>query len=470
MRSSEKASVDTELLPEGMALTEGQLRIVSRVKKLPGQTGPVVLLPDLSFKPKNPYPTGMVACFKDHLVPTAIGASINCGMSLLRLLPPKAEIAQAQWQDVLQRIDTVFEELSRDVDSVPRQRLYEGLIDPHRFITELGWADEEVARVEAGGFRLCDDLSPEAIDRSIPEFAIRGTALSLGQLGGGNHFVEFHRVREIASPDIASRLGISRDSYTMAVHTSGPLGPLVSLMYSRRPELSGSTAVKMALRKAAFHLTLPAGLRSLPAMIAGAECFPLDSPLGRAFAAAYDAATASGYIHRALIVQEIRNILTATLNMEAELLLDLSHNGIWRETIDGKQLYVHRHGACSFHPAESFAEDHPYGRTGQPAFVGSSMTTPSALFVPGERVQKTYCSINHGTGRRETPPEQSNLSDDEYIRQSGVVVHCRGSGAITEQLGAYYRPIEPVTETLQETGIARLVAILQPVASFKHTG
>ncbi|MFP3905210.1 MAG: RtcB family protein, partial [Armatimonadota bacterium] len=266
----------------------------------------------------------------------------------------------------------------------------------------------------------------------------------------------------------AEMLGIKPVGYTMAVHSSGPLGPLVSLMYSRRPEVSGTLALKMALRKALFHLRLPAGFSSLLAILAGAQSLPANGAPGQIFAHAYDAAAACGYIHRAMIVQKIREILDTALGISAELVCDLSHNGIWRETIGGQELFVHRHGACSFRPPGFFHDGHPYAETGQLAFVGSSMSTPSAIVVPGDSVGKTHYSINHGTGRVQEKPDASTTSAAEYLDSRGIVAHVSGAGSLAGQLGYNYRPIEDVMNVLQQAGVAQPVAMVTPVASLKY--
>ncbi|MFO7948408.1 MAG: RtcB family protein [Armatimonadota bacterium] len=469
MTSTESKQKTSELLPPEMQLSARQHRIVDRLAGLPGRTGPVGLLPDISFKPKNPYPTGAVTCFEDHLAPAAIGASINCGMSFLRLLADGTDISQSDWRRVLEEIDRAAKDFTADTPSLTEDALYKGLLDPHGFVSDLGYSSDEIQRIEASGFRLCDAITAEEITQSVPEFAIRGTLLSVGELGGGNHFIEFHRANEIEQPAVAETLGIKPGGYTMAVHSSGPLGPLVSLMYSRRPEVSGTLAFKMAIRKALFHLRLPAGFSSLLAVLRGAQSLPVNSALGQSFAHAYDAAAACGYIHRAMIVQKIREILDTTLGVGAELVCDLSHNGIWRETIGGQEVFVHRHGACSFRPPGFFPEGHPYAETGQPAFVGSSMSTPSAIVVPGDSAAKTHYSINHGTGRVQEKSHAPATSAAEYLESRGIVAHVSGSGSIAGQLGYNYRPIEDVMSVLTGAGVARPVAMVTPVASLKYT-
>ncbi|MFP3904863.1 MAG: RtcB family protein, partial [Armatimonadota bacterium] len=177
MTSFETNEKATELLPPEIQLSPRERRIVERLAGLPGRTGPVALLPDISFKPKNPYPTGAVTCFKDHLAPAAIGASINCGMSFLRLLTNGTDISQSDWRRVLAEIDRAAKNFTADTPSLSEQALYEGLMDPHGFVSDLGWSSDEIQRIEPSGFRLCDEITAEDIQHSVPDFAIRGTLL-----------------------------------------------------------------------------------------------------------------------------------------------------------------------------------------------------------------------------------------------------------------------------------------------------
>ncbi len=472
MASSEATSHDASpraLLPEDITLSPEESAIIARLSELPGRTGAVVLLPDLSFKPVNPYPTGVAVAFEGRVVPTAIGSSINCGIALVRSDAVSDDISKDDWQRILSAIDATVREYALDKPSLSSQELFTAMTTPERACANLGYSQAEVACVEPSGHRLCSELTPEQIRGAIPEFALRGTQLSMGQLGTGNHFVEFQEFADVACPETAGALNLSEGSVTFAVHSSPPLGPLVSLMYARRPELSGTSALKMAIRKALFHLGLPAGLSGLLRTLVGQRSFSADEPIGRSYAVAYDAAAASGYVHRAMLVARIKRILDEQMGMSCELLADLSHNGIWQEQVCDREVYLHRHGACAFWPADRFSPDHAYANTGQPAFVGSSMSTPSALFVPGPQAHLTHYSISHGTGRRKGAPPTETSDAETYIDQAGIEAQWSGPGDIGGQLGHNYRPIEGLADVMERAGVARMVGKLIPVASYKAT-
>lgn len=481
MRSSEATSHEGSthaLLPKDITLSPRESATIARLSELPGRTGAVVLLPDLSFKPVNPYPTGVAVAFEGHLVPTAIGSSINCGITLVTADATSGDIGRADWQRMLSAIDATVREYALDTPSLSSEELIAAMTAPERACANLGYSQAEVACVEPSGHRLCAELTAEQIRRAIPEFALRGTRLSMGQLGTGNHFVEFQKFTDIALPEMAAGLNLSEGSLSFAVHSSPPLGPLVSLMYGRRPELSGTTALKIAVRKALFHLGLPAGVSGLLRNAVGERSLAADEPMGRSYAVAYDAAAASGYVHRAMLVAHIKRIMHEQMGISCQVLADLSHNGIWRQEICGRQVYLHRHGACAFWPADHFPADHPYAKTGQPVFVGSSMSTPSALFVPGAQADRSHYSISHGTGRRRrgrsshrpNGPSSPDISHPEtHMQRAGVVALWSGPADIKNQLGYNYRPIQDLADVMEQAGVAKMVGKLIPVASYKAT-
>ncbi len=456
-----------EFVPADITISARERATLGRLADLPGRYGPIVLLPDLSFKPANPFATGLAACFEGHIVPTAIGSSINCGMAMVRTDARAGDMSRTDWRRILEAIAARGQQYAAEQPSLASEELLTAMTAPQQACAELGYSEAELACLEPSGYALGSGLTPQQIYRAVPEFALRGTRLSMGILGGGNHFVEFQKVADIAQPRIAAALKLAEGSVTFTVHSSPPLGPLVSLMYGRRPEVAGLTAAKVAVRKALFHLRLPAGMSGLVKIVRGTRSLPAEEPIGRSYAVAYEAAAASGYVHRGMLVMAVKRVLDEQMGISCELLADLSHNGIWREQLDGREVYLHRHGACAFWPADRFPSPHPYAETGQPAFVGSSMSTPSALFVPGPDAHLTYYSISHGTGRRNqvtTPPAES---PNEYTRQAGVEALWSGPGDIRQQLGYQYRPIEQLAEVLEQAGVAKLVSTLTPVASFK---
>jgi tRNA-splicing ligase RtcB len=196
---------------------------------------------------------------------------------------------------------------------------------------------------------------------------------------------------------------------------------------------------------------------------------PADEAVGRSDAVAYAAAAASGYVPRAMLVARIKRILDEQMGMSCELVADLSHNGIWQEQVCDREVYLHRHGACAFWPADRFSPDHAYANTGQPAFVGSSMCTPSALFVPGPQAHLTHYSISHGTGRCKGASLTETSDAETDMDQAGIEALWSGPGGVGGQLGHTYRPIEALADVMEQAGVARMVGKLVPVASYKAT-
>lgn len=458
-------------LPDDAVISPQQCRRMEYLTNLPHRVGPAVLLPDVAFKPENHFATGLAVCFEGCYVPTAISCDINCAMAMVKTGINASDMDSGKWLGLLNAIDQrVRWYYKRTEPVVTPEELMEAIIAPEQACAKLGYSDVELQRVLQPGATLSTPLSPERVLRIMPEFALRGTRLSIGQLGGGNHFVEFHRVGEIFAPEAAAALGLWEDMVTFALHCGSPLSGLASIMYARRPwELVGIPRLKMLIRKALFHGTLPAGLSGLWKTILGSRIYRDDELIGRAFASAYDIAARATLVHHAMLIADIRNILADELGATSELLIDVSHNGIWREEIDGREVYVHRHGATSFWPGGRFPEGHPYAATGQPAFVGSTTYLPSGVFVPGPNVNKTHYSISHGTGRSFPESKMDAAEAEQRLAQAGVEYLWVGpEGSEKPSRMPVYRSIDTVRRLMEEAGMARMVAYMEPVASY-HT-
>jgi tRNA-splicing ligase RtcB (3'-phosphate/5'-hydroxy nucleic acid ligase) len=446
--------------------SEAAIAGVERITRVPGRLGEVILLPDIDQKSNNPFPTGLAVAFDGRVVPSAIGASINCGTTFARLDISADDVSPERWQVLLQAIDARVREYDAETRSMSRERVLQSAVDPLLICTEAGYSDDETARVEAVGYQLCDGVTGEQVREALPDFSLRAAELSMGQLGSGNHFIEFHSVGDGARPEM-SQLGMEAGDLTLALHSSPPLGPLVSLMFSARKELRGVPALKMLVRKVLFHVRLPGGVSGLLGAIVHTRALKAQSPIGRAFRAAYDAAAASGYAHRAMLMGELRELVSDHLGASIEVVCDLSHNGIWRERIADTEAFVHRHGACSFRPGEYFADDHPFAVTGQPVFVGSSMHTPSGLFVPGPNASETHYSISHGTGRSHPHRTLGKAELAERLQAAGVEAWWSGHGPEPPRQYPQYRTLTQVAEVVEDTGAGRLVGRLMPRAVYK---
>lgn len=115
----------------------------------------ICLMPDIH--PGKVGPIGLSMTIKDKVLPALLGADIGCGVSYFKIKPTKIEF---------QKLDTILRE---HIPSGKQNRK-----EPHRYSSDFDFSD------------LC---CGKHIDQ-------RRAILSLGTLGGGNHFLEVDQDEE----------------------------------------------------------------------------------------------------------------------------------------------------------------------------------------------------------------------------------------------------------------------------------
>lgn len=467
---------------EPQAAAVEQLRALA---SLPFLSDPVVAMPDVHPKSRNPAPTGIVLATEDDLVPLAIDKGLNCGMRTVRTGIPAAEFTPA-------RVDALFSELLSRVPIRPRREallsrdeVRRSLARGARFAAErFDGAAAEIAHVERGGNLLDGQgLDPGAAVAAVPPMAIEKGRRALGCLGAGNHFIELQEIVEVLDPARARALSLRAGDAVFMLHTgSEAVGSLTMSHYSThgRPK-DARGRVKLFLGKLAFHATR-GGFGGVSLAAKRRYLFERDffsirasSPEGRRFAGAVAAASNFGFVNRAAIAHAIRESVRAALGRDASLrlslLFDCSHVGIQRETHGGRSLFVHRHGANVALPASRCA-DHPVFRaTGQPIPVPGSMGDDSFLCVGAEGNAATYSSANHGAGRLLDKADaiarytESDVERDMARRR--VRLYRGGTMNIAEQAPRSFKSIAAVLDAMRRLGVAEAVARVRPIAVLK---
>jgi tRNA-splicing ligase RtcB len=111
---------------------------------------------------------------------------------------------------------------------------------------------------------------------------------------------------------------------------------------------------------------------------------------------------------------------------------------------------------------------HPiYGKTGEPVFIPSSMSTPAYICVGTDRNEDSFYSAPHGTGKGKNENEKTIANKDELfakMESKGVKLYNAQSSIVVNQDSARYKSIEKVIEGVEANGIAHVVAKMEPVA------
>ena len=243
-------------------------------------------------------------------------------------------------------------------------------------------------------------------------------AEALGTIGGGNHFCEVQAVAEIVDAGAASACGLE----------TGGLGLLVH---------SGSRGFGASVLARHYH--------------AGTEGLPLEEG-GLAYLADHDRALAFARLNRQIIAERAM----AALRTEGILRLDVPHNLAER---NGTRI-LHRKGAA---PSDR-------GLVPVPGSRGAMTYLMAPLVAPPEALH----SIAHGAGRkhdrgsmekrvRTAPGDLEKLARNPF----GGRVICSDRQLLIEEAPDAYKDIHKVVEDLESMRLARVVAILRPLLTFK---
>jgi len=172
-----------------------------------------------------------------------------------------------------------------------------------------------------------------------------------------------------------------------------------------------------------------------------------DSELGRRYIAAMQLAGRYAYAGREWVVERVRQIIGGSVTESVHN----HHNYAWRETHDGKDLWVVRKGATPAFP-------------GQKGFVGGSMGDDAVILegVDSPEAKASLYSTVHGAcrlfGRREAKRRFSRAEMDQWLNERGVTL----IGADLDESPMAYRRLPDVLA--QHAGTVRVLHTLRPFA------
>ncbi|NBZ89922.1 RNA ligase RtcB family protein [Stagnihabitans tardus] len=243
-------------------------------------------------------------------------------------------------------------------------------------------------------------------------------AEGLGSIGGGNHFCELQAVEEAVPEATTLRPG----DLCLLVH-------------------SGSRG-----RGAQIFEGLDVSWK---------QGYAADSAAGQRYLALHDAAMAWARLNRALIA----GLAAEALSCAASLICDTVHNQVVAR--DG--LWLHRKGAA--------------GADRGLVPLAGSRDAPSYLMSVTDSVPEALGSVSHGAGRRydrasmhgRVRKTKSDLAALTRNRFGGRVV-CEDRDLLMEEAGPAYKNPEAVMRDLSDLGLARPIARLVPLITFKSAG
>ena len=170
-----------------------------------------------------------------------------------------------------------------------------------------------------------------------------------------------------------------------------------------------------------------------------------ESELGARYIAAMELAGRYAYAGREWVVERVRKIVGGAVTDSVHN----HHNYAWRETHNGRDLWVVRKGATPAFP-------------GQRGFVGGSMGDDAVILegVDSDEAKASLYSTVHGAGRvfgrKEAKRRFARQEMDEWIKRRGVTL----LGADLDESPMAYRRLHEVLA--HHSGSARVVHKLRP--------
>ena len=172
-----------------------------------------------------------------------------------------------------------------------------------------------------------------------------------------------------------------------------------------------------------------------------------DSEIGRRYIAAMQLAGRYSYAGREWVVERVRQIIGGSVTD----MVHNHHNYAWRETHNGRDLWVVRKGATPAFP-------------GQRGFVGGSMGDDAVIIegVDSEEARASLYSTIHGAGRlfgrMQAKRTFTRAAMDEWLNERGVLL---AGGDLDESPMAYRRLPEVLAA---HSGSIKVLHTLRPFA------
>ncbi|MDD5594303.1 MAG: RtcB family protein [Candidatus Margulisbacteria bacterium] len=439
---------------------------VANVACLPGLVGKSLAMPDIHLG--YGFAIGGVAAFDPDaggvISPGGVGYDINCGVRVLRTDLHKDEVRK--------KINDIVNELAREVPSgvgstgalsLSEKELDKVLSQGAKWAVKNGYGtQDDILHTEENG--SLPGADPSAVSSHAKE---RGKD-QVGTLGSGNHFLEIQYVEEIYDEKAANTFGLYKDQVTIMVHTgSRGLGHQVCSDYINI--LHGAVSK--------YKIYLPD--RQL-------VCAPVNSPEGRQYFSAMCAAANFAWCNRQLIMHWTRESFAKAMGsspakLGISLIYDVCHNVAKMEMHGGqgpgagdqvKKLCVHRKGATRAFPAGHPEIPKDYAGVGQPVLVPGDMGRYSYIMVGTELAMKeTWGSVCHGAGRSMSRSaalrkySYQQLIDD--LDKQGIVARSASKKGLVEEAPGAYKDVREVVDVVHNSGLARKVARLRPLAVVK---
>lgn len=338
-------------------------------------------------------PIGTVLATEKVIIPAGVGVDIGCGMQVVETKIP---------------IELLLEN---------DKKLLKEIMGEIRKVIPVGFNKHKEVQSWFGFESLAPDIK-------IIQSNLENAIISLGTLGGGNHFIELQKDKE-------------NNLWIMLHSGSRNLGKQICDYYHK-------LAAKLNQE---WHSNID--LKKQPAFL------PINSKEGKEYYRCMIFALEFAKENRNHMMNNIQGIILKKLNCTKEVFkedIDIHHNYATIENHFGKNVIIHRKGATS-------------AKKGEIGIIPGSQGTNSYI-VEGLGNLNSFMSCSHGAGRlmsRTKARNELNL-EKEKKKLEGIIHSIRNKKDLDEAAGAY-KPIDTVMKNQED--LVKIKTELTPIGVIK---
>jgi tRNA-splicing ligase RtcB len=442
----------------------------------------IAAMADVHSKPGRKNATGTTVTSEHHILPQLNDSDPACGMRLVRLDLDDTNITPEQ-------IDAIFQAATK---TVPTKK-YVGTVLPFTVIIDIlrngveplikylgiKTKNEALNSIDGGNF-FDTPPSRRDIKNIIPPLFLFFAQFRAGIIGAaGNHFLDLMKVTDIIDPAVAEKFNLRKGQYLLMVHCgSGILGQYTMYMFTAKKREHLSTAILMNIGRFFWRTPHRQTIETIAEKIRASDhgkkepliTFEGEGADGDLYMQARKACSNFAHANRATITHNFITTAEKVLGreVEADLLYDMPHILVSKESHYDKNIWVHRNGTSrAYGPARM--SDHPlFKDTGEPAFIPTSMSTEAYLCVGQDGNISSFYSCNHGAGKATKASDDVVPATREELQAKmqsrGVKLYNGRSEKVIEQDASQYKRAEDVIESVVENDIVKPVVKLQPIS------
>lgn len=442
-------------------------QIADWIESLPYVTG-TLRLPDLHMKDGMEAPSSLVVAMDNVIVPHLVSESINDGMGVIATELDADDLGPTGATDILRWINEAgaltkakpsrYSWSTQLLEAACREGAAP-LLEHYRLPPSFADA------IEDGGRAIRRALTHDEFTAAVPRY-LRRTKLTRSEIGlnfAGNHFLEVQAVDEIADESVASSWGLRPGQVVIMYHLGpGPLGSILSNLYAFRAKPQLHRKVGYAFFRNVLHMRRSRDHHKTFAAFNKWLTLDPASDQGLAYANVLNVINNYGFAYRtasmAAIADAVQEVAGADRD-SSRLIVDMSHNMLQPEQIDGREQWVSRHNCCRPRP-------------GFPGIVAGSHQVPSCLTIGPEGSDTKLSGYDHGVGFLiEQAQSNGGIPTDARGHQIRRLSMTRGTERLHEEkvMPLLERaPLDDAMSALATDGMARPAAYLRPLATLKH--